>query len=202
MFECRSWLHISPPSTPFSISKTQNSRVDSNQESTWMVKSSAWTTHCSHCSAVNACGTNHAQNFVFSNHRTECGERWFSVSRTLRYHPITSTAVVLQNSYHPSGDVFVVPSLPLLFASSIDSSPTANRLCHQNTVTRDTGESPNTFTNISHIFAAVNPTLQQNFITARCSKFFSMIIYNTSTKHTAKRSYTATYRQIDFKLDM
>ncbi len=44
--------------------------------------------------------------FIFSNHQTECGERWFSVSPTLRYRPTTSTAVVLQNSCY-LGSVFV-----------------------------------------------------------------------------------------------
>ncbi len=44
-------------------------------------------------------------------------------------------------------------------------------------------ELPNTFTKISCIFAAVNPALQQNFIAARCSKFFSMVTHNTSTEH-------------------
>ncbi len=92
--------------------------------------------------------------------------------------------------------VFAVPGLPLCSASSIDSSPTANRLCsassihsspttnrlcHRNTVARDTCESLNAFTNISHVFADVNSALQQNFIAARYSTFFSVVIYETST---------------------
>ncbi len=80
--------------------------------------------------------------------------------------------------------VFVVPSLPLHSVSSIDSSHTANLLCHRNTIAHDTDESPNVFTNISHVFASVNFALQQHFIMARCSKFFSMVIYNTSNEHT------------------
>ncbi len=91
--------------------------------------------------------------------------------------------------------VFVVPSLLLHSASSIDYSPTANQLFHRNTVTHDwlfqwntvahdADESLNAFTNISQVFAAVNPTLQQNFIVAHCSKFLSMVIYNRSTEHT------------------
>ncbi len=98
--------------------------------------------------------------------------------------------------------VFVVPGLPLCSASSVDSTSAKNWLCHQSTIAGDTDESPNAFTNVSYIFAAVNPALQQNFIAVRCSKCFSMVIYNTSTKHTifAKRSYTAAYRRIDFKL--
>ncbi len=84
--------------------------------------------------------------------------------------------------------VFIVPGLSLRFASSNDFSPAANQLCRQSTVARNTDESPNAFTNIFHIFAAVSPTLQQNFIAARYSKFFSkffsMVIHNTSTEHT------------------
>ncbi len=44
--------------------------------------------------------------FVFSNHHTECGERWFWYPRTLLYHPTTSTMAVLQNSCHLS-NIFV-----------------------------------------------------------------------------------------------
>ncbi len=102
----------------------------------------------------------------------------------------TSVMVVLQNSCYPSvvfmmfSFIFIVPGLPLYSMSSIDSSPAANRLCHRNTVTRNVDESSNAFTNISHIFGALNPALQQNFIVARCSKCFSIVIYNTSTEHT------------------
>ncbi len=80
--------------------------------------------------------------------------------------------------------VFVVLGLPLHSTSSIDSSPAADRLCYRNTVACDTDESPNAFTNISHIFAAANPALQQNFIAAHCLKLFSIVICNTSTEHT------------------
>ncbi len=41
LFECRLWLHIVTPSTPFLTSEMQNSQVDSNQESMGMVKSFA-----------------------------------------------------------------------------------------------------------------------------------------------------------------
>ncbi len=58
-------------------------------------------------------------------------------------------------------------------------------------------ESPNAFTNISHVFAAVNPASQQNFIVAYYSKFFEYRTYDI-----AKRSYTAAYKRIDFKLGM
>ncbi len=47
--------------------------------------------------------------------------------------------------------IFVVSGLPLCTASSIDSSPAENRLCHRNTVACNTDESPNAFTNISHV---------------------------------------------------
>ncbi len=97
-----------------------------------------------------------------------------------------STLVVLQNSRHPS-DVLIhfrcsKPPAPLWVFNWL--LITANWLCYQNTVARDTGESPNSFTNISYIFTAVNPTLQQNLIAAHCSKFFSMVIYKKSTEHT------------------
>ncbi len=107
--------------------------------------------------------------FVFLNHQIECGEQWFLVYHTFHYHLTTSTAVVLQNSCHPN-DVFVVPSPPLHSASSIIISLAANRLCHRNTIARGTDKSPNAFINISHVFAALNPALQQNFNAARCSK--------------------------------
>ncbi len=111
-----------------------------------------------------------------TQYQTECGERWFLVFHTLHYYPTTSTAVILQNSCHPS-DVFV-HFCCCRRSSSVDFSPATNQLCHRNTIAHNTDESPNAFTNISHVFAAVNPTLQQNFIAAR-SKFFSMVIYNT-----------------------
>ncbi len=117
--------------------------------------------------------------------RQNCGEQWFWVSLTLHYHPTSSIAVFLQHCCHPS-DVsarFCCFQPSTHSASSIDSSSVTNWLCYWNTVTRDTDESPNAFTNIYHVFAAVNPTLQQNCIMARCSKFFSMVIYNTSTEH-------------------
>ncbi len=117
--------------------------------------------------------------------QTECGERWFLVSVLF--------AIILQlarqSSFKTAATramflfVFVIPSLRLHSASSINFSPAANWLCHQNTVTRDTDESPNAFTNISHVLAAVNPALQQNFMAASCSQFFPVLIYNTSTEH-------------------
>ncbi len=120
----------------------------------------------------------------------------FQYPCTLHYHPTTSTTVILQNSYHPS-DVFIVPSFPLHSAFSINFSPTVNWLRHQNTVARDTDESPNASTNIAHIFATVNPTLQ-DFIAACCSKFFSIVIYNPryQTYDIAKRSYNGAYRLV------
>ncbi len=128
--------------------------------------------------------------FIFFKSSDRMWERWFLVSRTLR--------IILQLARRPSfktaatrsmsSFVFVVPSLPLHSVSSINSSPTANWLYHRNTIAHNMDESPNAFTNISHIFAVVNPVLQQNFIAARCSKFFYMVIYNTSTKHTILQS--------------
>ncbi len=165
------------PSTPFSTSETQNSRV----------KSFVWTMHCSHCSAINACGTNCAYSFhIF---KSSVRMRWTMVFAI----PVLS-AIILQLTWRLSFKtavmrvmflfVFVVPIFLPYSASLIDSSPTANQLWHQNIVSRDTDESPNTFTSVSHVFPAINPTLQQNFIAARCSKFFSIVIYNASTEHT------------------
>ncbi len=142
--------------------------------------------------------------FIFSNHQTECDKRWFLVSSTLRYHPTTSTAVIFQNSCRLSSVFifffFLFPAF-CFSQSSSDSSTTTNWLCHRNTIARDTDESPNAFTNISHIFAAVNPALQQNFIAAHCSKFFSMVIYNTSTEHTMlQNALILPHIDVDFKL--
>ncbi len=87
---------------------------------------------------------------------------------------------------------------PFCFALRLQSTPHppqtiyAMKYCSA----RNTNESPNAFTNISHIFAAINPALQQNFIAAHCSKLFSMVIYNTSIEH------SATYGRIDFKFSM
>ncbi len=123
----------------------------------------------------------------------------FQYPRTLRYHPTTSTVIALQNSCLPS-NVFVC------FHCSRSSAPFCvfNRLfirhkpaCHRNIVARHTDESSNPFTNIFFVFTAINPALQQNFTAANCSKFFTMVIYNTSTEletyDIAKRSYTAAY---------
>ncbi len=130
---------------------------------------------CSHCSTVSACGTNRAQFSFFSNRQSVVNDG-FEYSHTLCYHPTISTAVVLQNSCHPS-NVFVNfrcswPGLLLHSTSLIDPSPAANHLCHRNTVANDMDESPNAFTNIFHIFAAVNPALQQNFIAALVQNYF------------------------------
>ncbi len=80
--------------------------------------------------------------------------------------------------------VFIIPGLPLHSVSSIEPLPSKNRPCYRDTVECDMDESPNSLTNILHIFAAINPALQQNFIAACCSKFFSVIIYNTSNERT------------------
>ncbi len=187
MYECHLWLHISPSSTPFSTLEMQSSRADSNQEGTGMVKSFAWTTRCSHCSAVNTCGTNCAHSFRFF----KLSDRmWWTMVFGI---PILS-AIILQlawwSFYKTAAPwaifsfVFVVPSLPLHSMSSVDFSSVANWLCHWNTISCDTDESPNAFTNILNIFTAINLTLQQNFIVTRCSKFFPTVIYNTSTEHT------------------
>ncbi len=142
---------------------------------------------CSCCSAVNAGGTNRAHSF--RSFKSSDKMRWMMVFGI----PILS-AIILQLIRWPSfktaatramfSFVFIVPGLRLHFASSIDYSPATNWLCHRNTIARDMDKSLNTYTNISQIFTAVNPTLQQNFIAARCSKFFSMVLYNRSTEHT------------------
>ncbi len=140
-----------------------------------IVKCFTWTTRCSRCSAVNACGTNSAHSFRFFKSSNRMQRTMVSGV------PVLST-IVLQLARRSSfktaairamfSFVFVVPILPFHSASSIDSWPATNFLCHQNTIARNTDESPNTFTNISHVFAAVNPTLHQNFIAAHSSNFF------------------------------
>ncbi len=111
--------------------------------------------------------------FVFSNHQTECGERWFSVSHTHGYHPTTSKVIVLPNSCHPS-DVFVCfccfrPSAPLcIFNRLLNRHKPAmpSKYCstqHARVTER--------FYKYFHVFTAVNPALEQNFIAVRCSKF-------------------------------
>ncbi len=123
--------------------------------------------------------------------------------------PTTSTAVIFQNDCHLS-DIFVCfccfrPSALALHLQSTPHPP-QTMLCHRNTVASYMNESLNAFTNISHIFATVNHAVQENVIPTDCSTFFSMLIYNTSTKcqtyDIAKHFYTASYRRIDFKLGM
>ncbi len=100
------WSHIGRLSTPFSTSEMQNSRLDSNQEST------GWLSllHEQRTVPIVLLSTHAAQIvhtvFIFSKHPAECDERWFSVSHTLRYHSRTSMAVILQSSSHPS-DIFI-----------------------------------------------------------------------------------------------
>ncbi len=123
-----------------------------------------------------------------------------TVNDGFRYHRSSFITAATQAMF---SFVLVVPSLPLHSLSSINSPPAENWLCYWNIVVHDTDGSPNASTNISHIFAAVNPALQQNFITACCSEFSSMVIYNTSryrTYNIAKHFYTAAYGRIDFKL--
>ncbi len=140
----------------------------------WIVKPFAWTTRCSHCSAINTCGTNRVHSFRFFKSSDRIWRTMVFSTRTLLYYPTTSTVVVFQNSCHPS-DVFIhfhypFPSAPLcVFNRLFTRRKLAVPLKY---LTRDTDESPNAFTNIFHIFAAVNLALLQNFIAACCSKFF------------------------------
>ncbi len=104
-------------------------------------KSSAWTTRCSRCSAVNTCSINHTNSIHF-----------FKSSDRMRWTMVFSIhilcAIILQLTRRSSfksaatrptfSFVFVVPGLPLCSVSSIDSSLAANRLCPRNTVARDT----------------------------------------------------------------
>ncbi len=156
MFQCHLWLHIGPLQLHFQLRK----RKIVGQTEIWRVRGTvkffARTTRRSCCSAINTCDTNRARSFHFFQIIRQCGERWFSISRTLQYYPITSTLVVLQNSCHPS-DVFVVPSLQFQSAASIDFSPAANQLRHRNTIARGADESLNAFTNVSHISTAYIP---------------------------------------------
>ncbi len=131
-----------------------------------MVKSFAWTTRCSHCSAVNAFGTNRTHSFHFF--KSSDRMQWtmvfgilYSLLLFYNWHGGRPSEQLHQSvvfvHFHCSG-------FPLHSVSSTNFSPAANWACHRNTVAHDTDESPNTFTSISHIFAAVNPALQQNFI--------------------------------------
>ncbi len=148
MFKCRLWLHIGPPSTPFSTLEMQNSRVDSNQDSTGMIKSFAWTTNntpfplfCCQCVWRKSC----TQFSFFQSIRQNAVNGGFRYSvlstiilqlaQRLFFKTMATRAMFLF--------VFVVPSLPLHSVSSFNFSPAPNRLCYQNTVTRDTDESPN-----------------------------------------------------------
>ncbi len=72
-----------------------------------MVKSFAWTTLCSRCFAVNACGRNCTHSFHFFQIITQNAVNdgfWYTC--THRYHPSTSTVVVLLNSCQMS-DIFI-----------------------------------------------------------------------------------------------
>ncbi len=171
LFECHLWLHIGPLSTPFL--EIQNSHADSNQESTgdahvFCAKNALFPLFCCQHMRHESC----TQFSFFLNHQTECT----IILQLALWSSFKTAATRVMFSF-----VFVVLSLPLHSASSINSSTTTNWLCHQNSVPRNTDESPNAFTNISQVFTDVNPTLQQNFITTRKSKFLSMVIYNTCT---------------------
>ncbi len=163
-----------------------------------MVKSFAWTTRCFPLFCYQRMQHKLCAQFSFF-----LIIRQNAVNDGFFWYPILS-AIILQlarqSSFKTAATramflfVFVVRGLPLQSASSVDSSPPANQLYHQNTLARNVDESPNTFTNIFYVFTTVNPALQQNFIADRCSKFFSMVIYNTyETYDIAKRSYTAAY---------
>ncbi len=123
-----------PPSTPFLTSETQNSRVDSNQESTgdglvFCVNNALFSLFCYQHMQHKSC----TQYLFFQIIRQNAVNDGFRYRCTLPYHPTTSTVVVHQNSGHLS-DVFVCfhcSSLPLRSASSIDSSPATNQLCHR-----------------------------------------------------------------------
>ncbi len=184
MFECRLWMYIIPLQLHFQLRKCKIVGRTQIRRVRGIVKSFTQTTHCSHCSTVNACGTNRAHSFHFVN---SSDRMWWMVVFGI---PLL-TAIILQlaqRSFFKTATtwvvfsfVYIIRGLPLRSASSFNSSPAANRLCHQNTIAQNTEASLNPFTNISHIFAAVNLTLQQNFIVARWSKFFSIVIYDTST---------------------
>ncbi len=151
-----------------------------------MVKSFECAKLCSHCSAVNTCGTNRAHSFhffqIFRQNVVNDGF-WYLVLCAVILQPARQSSFKTTATRVMFLSIFVVPGLPLCSVSSVDSSPATNQLCHRKTVACDTDESPNASTNISHIFAAVNNALQQNFIAARCSKFFFMVIYTSSTEH-------------------
>ncbi len=90
-----------------------------------MVKYFAWTVCCSRCSAVNACGTNRAHSF-----------RFFKSSDRMQRTMVFGIVQLAWQSFKTPAtramcDVFVVPSLLLCSASSIDSSPAANCLYHR-----------------------------------------------------------------------
>ncbi len=87
-------------------------------------------------------------------------------------------------------------------ASSMYSSPSANWLCYRNIVACDTGESPNAFTNISHI-RSCKSCFTIKFYRSTLFKIFSIVIYNPSTEHTiSHNALSSSYRRINFKLGM
>ncbi len=133
-----------------------------------MVKSFAWATRCSPCSAVNPCGTNRVYSSHFFKSSDICGERRFLVSHTLHHHPTTSTVVVLQNSCHPSNVISCFycsgPSTPLCVVFNQLLSGCKQAIQSKYRVTKR-------FNKHFPFFAAMNPTSQQNFI-VKCLKFF------------------------------
>ncbi len=135
-----------------------------------MVKSFARTTRCSLCSVVI---TNPTQFLFFQIIRQNVANDGFWYTHTLWYLPTANMVVVLQNSWHPS-DVFIVPSLPLCSASSIDSSPVANRKPAMAWEYRSMRHGRATKRFYKHFppFHSRKSRLQQNFMAARCSKFF------------------------------
>ncbi len=101
MFQCCLWLHIHSLQLHFQLQKRKIVERTQIRRGRGMVKSFAWTTRCSRCSAVNTCGTNRAHSFCFF--KSSDRMQWTMVFG-IPYSLLTS--VVLQNSYHPS-NVFI-----------------------------------------------------------------------------------------------
>ncbi len=110
----------------------------------------------------------------------------FQYPRTLCYRPITSTAVILQNSCHPS-NVFIrfycfQPSAPLCIFNQLlthHKLAVPSKYC-------STWHGPVTKRFYKHFphFCSHKPRFITTFYRGTLFKIFSMVIYNMSTGHT------------------
>ncbi len=167
-----------------------------------MVKSFAWTTHCSHCSVVNACGINRVHSFHFfqiiRQNAVNDGFRYpvfYTIILQLARQSFKTAATRAMFSFG-----FVVLRLVLHSASSVDISlfPTFHSaLCLQSTPHPPlTGYAIEILEHVRHgrvtksfykhfpRFRSCNSHFTIKFYRGMLFNIFSMVIHKTSTERT------------------